>query len=162
MRKLSIDYIHTAAIVELKRGLSDKALVLRAPTPALSILLKRTIRVSYVPCHPSLTLKKEGKKMIVLWKESIDQTGLLHLKSIHPLWKILERGGVKFLMHLLSLWFLDSVYHRGSKYFTKKFQISLATWTSHSPVGGVSWIFHMECVDSKLVVGPKLTNPECC
>ena len=46
--------------------------------------------------------------------------GLPHLKSIHPLWKILEtdgQGSVHFLMQLPSVQFSDKVYHRGSKYF---------------------------------------------
>ena len=47
--------------------------------------------------------------------------------------KVHHRGSVNFQMHLTSVWFLDYVYHRGSKYFIQKCQMSFFTWNSHSP-----------------------------
>ena len=43
----------------------------------------------------------------------------------------LPQGGVNFQMHIPSVQFFDKVYHRGSKYFIKKCQMSLSTWNSH-------------------------------
>ena len=42
-------------------------------------------------------------------------------------------GNVNFQMHIPSVWFLDSVYCRGSKYFIQKCPMNLSTWNSHSP-----------------------------
>ena len=46
-------------------------------------------------------------------------------------WKS-HMGSVKFQMHLPSVWFLNYIYFRGSKYFIWKYQNSLSTWNSHS------------------------------
>ena len=72
----------------------------------------------------------------------------LHLKSTHPMWKILEkyrRGGcVNFQIHLSYMWFLDYVYHR-SQHFICKCQMSLSTKNLYS----LCEIFHRGCLEFK-------------
>ena len=72
-----------------------------------------------------------GEKLLYLWI-------ILHLKSTNPqnpvedFGKVYHRGRVNFQMHLPSVCFWNKVYHRGSKYFIKKYQMSLSSWNSHS------------------------------
>ena len=64
--------------------------------------------------------------------------GLLHLQSLHPLWKIWEkctRGVWIFKCTSRLCNFFDTVYNRGRKYFNKKCQMSLSSWNSHSSCG---------------------------
>ena len=66
------------------------------------------------------------------------QIELLYLTSISPPpWKILEKctteGLSTFKCTVPSVWFLDQVFHRGSKYFIQKYPMSLSIWNSHSP-----------------------------
>ena len=49
--------------------------------------------------------------LISLYLKSVKIMALLHIKAIHPMWKILwqvlYRWSVTFQMHLLSVWFLN-------------------------------------------------------
>ena len=69
------------------------------------------------------------------------------LKSINPcedFGKVYHRGSVNFQMHLPFVWFLDQVYHKGSKYLNKcqkslfvQFMLSLCDMFRKSSYGVV-------------------------
>ena len=79
-----------------------------------------------------------GPSYFLCLHQPLQDIGLLHLKSIQPLWKILEYGTIEEVYIVkysyTSCVFFDRIYHRGSKYFIQKCKMSLSTSTLlHTP-----------------------------
>ena len=86
----------------------------------------------WVVKYNSLNDIKKGF-IILFWTN-----GLLHLQSIHPLWKILEKctsEGVRILNAPTFSVIFRSGLSQGSKYLIWKCQMSLFIWNSYSPFG---------------------------